>query len=65
VTDYRRKDVAIRSRPPSHDEARYLGISAVEYVLTTTALSVGPNDVPLTYAETSFASSRVTLTVSL
>jgi len=65
VMEYRRKDVAIRSRPPTHDESRYLGIAALEYVLTTLALSVGPDDVPLTYAETSFASSRVTLKVSL
>ncbi|MGZ9724157.1 phosphonate metabolism transcriptional regulator PhnF [Rhizobium miluonense] len=61
VDEYRRKDVRIRSRMPSNDEARHLNIPAVEYVLTTLVVGVGPAQVPLTYAETSFASSRVEL----
>lgn len=40
------------------------GDTIVEYVLTTLALGVGPNDVPLTYAEMAFASSRVSFKVS-
>ncbi|NTE65134.1 phosphonate metabolism transcriptional regulator PhnF [Agrobacterium tumefaciens] len=65
VNEYRRKDVQIRSRMPTNDEARYLNIPAVEYVLTTLVVGVGPEDIPLTYAETSFASSRVTLKIQL
>lgn len=63
VSEYRRKDVRIRSRLPTNDEARYLNIPAVEHVLTTLVVGVGPGDVPLTYAETCFASSRVELRV--
>ncbi|UCI31777.1 phosphonate metabolism transcriptional regulator PhnF [Mesorhizobium sp. B4-1-4] len=63
VSEYRRKDVRIRSRMPSNDEARYLNIPVVEYVLTTLVVGVGPGEVPLTYAETSFASSRVELKI--
>lgn len=63
MTDYRRKNVRIRSRPPSTEVARYLGIPATENVLVTIVTSVGPGDVPLTHAETCFASSRVELTV--
>lgn len=63
VAEYRRKDVSIRSRPPTNDEARYLNIPTIEHVLTTVVTSVGPNDMPLTHAETCFASSRVELKV--
>lgn len=64
VNELRRKDVTIRSRPPSNEEARYLNIPPIEHVLTTLAVSVGPEDVPLTYAEMAFASSRVSFKVS-
>ncbi|MFA1624911.1 phosphonate metabolism transcriptional regulator PhnF [Rhizobium mongolense] len=63
VSEYRRKDVRIRSRIPSNDEARYLNIPAVEHVLATLVVSVGPHNIPLTYAETCFSSSRVELRV--
>lgn len=63
VSEYRRKDVHIRARPPTNDEARYLNIPAIEHVLVTVVVSVGPGEIPLTYAETCFASSRVELRV--
>lgn len=63
ATSYRRKDVRIRSRMPTNDEARYLDIPAVEFVLTTHVVGVGAGNEPLTYAETSFASSRVELSI--
>ena len=64
INEYRRKDVVIRSRRPTNDEARYLNIPAVEHVLTTRVVSVGPKEIPLTYAETAFAGSRVSFRVS-
>jgi GntR family phosphonate transport system transcriptional regulator len=64
MLEYRRRNVRIASRPPSSEEARYLNISPMEHVLVTTVTSVGTNDIPLTCADTCFASSRVELTVN-
>ncbi|QND52071.1 phosphonate metabolism transcriptional regulator PhnF [Phyllobacterium sp. 628] len=64
VRDYHRKDVTVRSRPPTNEETRYLNIPTIEYVLTTLAIGVGTDEVPLTYAEMAFASSRVSFKVS-
>ncbi|MGV6876213.1 phosphonate metabolism transcriptional regulator PhnF [Pseudochelatococcus sp. B33] len=62
ATGYQRQNVRIRSRPPENEEARHLDIAAREHVLVTIVTSVDENDVPLTHAETCFASSRVELT---
>lgn len=64
MAEMRRQSVRIRSRQPTNDEARFLAIGQVEHVLVTTVRTVGAGGVPLTFADTSFPSSRVELTVT-
>jgi GntR family phosphonate transport system transcriptional regulator len=63
-SEYRRRNVRIRSRLPENEEARHLNIASTEFVLVTEVTSVGDANKPLTHAETCFASSRVELTIN-
>jgi GntR family phosphonate transport system transcriptional regulator len=63
-SEYRRRNVRIRSRLPENEEARHLNIASTEFVLVTEVTGVGDNNKPLTHAETCFASSRVELTIN-
>jgi len=65
VADFRRKAVRIRSRPPRPEEARHLEIAPVDHVLETDVTLVDSSDRPLSYANTSYASSRIELVVDL
>ena len=65
VPDYRRKVVRIRSRAPQPKEARYLQIAPNDHLLETEVTLVDPNDTPLSFAYTSYPSSRVEFVLDL
>lgn len=65
VTDFRRKTIRIRARPPSREEAVQLKMPLSGYVLITEVVQVDADDTPLVYAETCYSAGRVTLLVDV
>jgi GntR family transcriptional regulator, phosphonate transport system regulatory protein len=61
---YRRRNLRIKSRLPSPEEAHHLNIGTGEPVLITVVTSVGADGMPLTFAEMSFPSDRTELTLN-
>ncbi len=65
VTDFRRKTIRIRSRPPRREEAVRLMMPPSGHVLVTEVTQVDAKDRPIAYAETCYSAGRVTLVVDL
>ena len=63
IADWSRRSVRIRSRPPTEQEVKELKMPPSDHVLETEVLSVDGDGRPLVFATTSFASSRVELTL--
>lgn len=65
VTDFRRKTIRIRSRPPRREEALRLKMPTTSHVLVTEVVQVDGKDRPIAYAETCYSAGRVTLLIDL
>jgi GntR family phosphonate transport system transcriptional regulator len=58
VADFRRRQIRIRARPPSADEARQLKMSPSDHVLENEVTNVGLDTVPVKHARNCFPASR-------
>ncbi|WP_050384443.1 phosphonate metabolism transcriptional regulator PhnF [Bradyrhizobium pachyrhizi] len=59
VTDYHRKSVRMRSRPPTTIEVERLKIPTTEHVLQTDVINVDAEERLISFGQTAYAASRV------
>lgn len=65
VDDFRRKNIHIRSRPPSREETNHLKMSPNGHVLLTQVVQVDASGLPIAYAETSYSAGRVSFLIEM